>query len=201
MLDAAARPWLDRSLAPAARHLARCGITADQITVVGFALGMGSAVAVAFGSFTLGLALTLLNRLFDGLDGAVARATRLTDRGGFLDIALDFIFYAAVPLAFAVHDPTRNGLAAAALIASFLANGGAFLAYATIAANRGLKTVTQGRKSIYYLAGLAEGTETIIALCAFCLWPAAFPWLAGAFAALCAVSAMGRLIVGWRTLA
>jgi phosphatidylglycerophosphate synthase len=201
MLDAAVRPWLDRTLAPAARHLARRGITADQLTIAGFVIGLGAAVATGSGHFAIALVLILLNRLFDGLDGAVARITRPTDRGGFLDIAFDFVFYAAVPLAFAVHDPARNGLAAAALIASFFSNGGAFLAFAAIAARRGLTTTSQGTKSIYYIAGLAEGTETVVAFCAFCLWPSAFPWLAGAFAALCAISATGRLIIGWKTLA
>ena len=51
------------------------------------------------------LLLFILNRLFDGLDGAVARATRRTDRGGFLDIVFDFAVYGAVPLAFALREP------------------------------------------------------------------------------------------------
>ena len=63
----------------------------------------------------------LLNRALDGLDGALARLSRVTDRGAFLDIGLDFVFYAAIPLAFAVSDPAANALAAAVLLAAFSA--------------------------------------------------------------------------------
>ena len=62
----------------------------------------------------------------------------------------------------------------------------------------GLATSLQGEKSIYYLAGLAEGTETIAVFCAFCLWPAAFAVIALTFAAVCSVSAISRLVMGWR---
>jgi phosphatidylglycerophosphate synthase len=201
MFDATIRPWIDLTFNPLGRRLAQQGATADQVTIAGFALGLGSAFAIAAGQFKLSLTLIALNRVCDGLDGAIARATRPTDRGGFLDIVLDFVFYASVPLAFAFHDPAHNAVAAAALIAAFLANGGAFLAYAAAAAKRGITTTAQGSKSIYYMAGMAEGAETVLVFCAFCLWPEAFSWLAIAFAGMCALSAAGRLIIGWRTLA
>ena len=201
MLDAVARPLVDAVLDPAGRWLAHRGIAADHVTAAGFVLGLAAAAAIALGHAMIGLCLIAFNRLGDGLDGAIARATRPTDRGAFLDIALDFVFYAAIPLAFAIHDPDRNALAAAVLIASFLVNGAAFLAFAAIAAKRGMTTSAQGAKSIYYIAGLAEGTETIAAFTVFCLWPAGFAWCAYAFAAICGVSASARLIIGWKTLA
>ena len=200
MFDTALRPWIDPPLNATGRWLAAHGVTADQVTVAGFGIGLGAALSVAFGQFGLGLVLILSNRLADGLDGAIARATKPTDRGAFLDITLDFIFYASIPLAFALSDPARNALAAATLIASFLANGGAFLAYAIAAAKRGLATSAQGEKSMYYVTGLAEGGETIAVFCALCLWPDAFSWIAYVFATLCMLSAIGRLLVGWRTL-
>jgi phosphatidylglycerophosphate synthase len=144
MFDATIRPWIDLTFNPLGRRLAQQGATADQVTIAGFALGLGSAFAIAAGQFKLSLTLIALNRVCDGLDGAIARATRPTDRGGFLDIVLDFVFYASVPLAFAFHDPAHNAVAAAALIAAFLANGGAFLAYAAAAAKRGITTTAQG---------------------------------------------------------
>jgi phosphatidylglycerophosphate synthase len=200
MFDTAIRPWIDPPLNAIANRLVACGWRADHVTLVGFAIGLAAAGAIALGSFNGGLILIAANRLCDGLDGAVARAsgTGPTDLGGFLDIALDFVFYAAIPLAFAVADPARNALAAAALLAGFLVNGAAFLAYAAIAAKRGLTTTAQGPKSIYYLAGLAEGAETIAVFCAMCLWSSAFPALAYAFAALCAASALARLMIGLR---
>ena len=126
MFDTALRPWIDPPLNATGRWLAAHGVTADQVTVAGFGIGLGAALLVAFGQFGLGLVLILSNRLADGLDGAIARATKPTDRGAFLDITFDFMFYASIPLAFALSDPARNALAAATLIASFLANGGAF---------------------------------------------------------------------------
>src|SRR5712691_10771804 len=57
------------------------------------------------------------------------------------------------------------------LLASFVANGSAFLAFSTIAEKRGIVTTRQGQKSIYYLAGIAEGFETIAFMIAFCLFP------------------------------
>jgi phosphatidylglycerophosphate synthase len=198
MLDAKIRPWIDPPLDAAGRWLAGRSLAADQITVAGFLIGIGGAIVIALGQFALGLLFIAVNRLADGLDGAVARATRPTDRGGFLDIVLDFIFYASIPLAFAIRDPIANALPAAMLIAAFLANGAAFLAFAIVAAKRALATAAQGPKSFFYVAGLAEGLETIAVFCAFCLWPSAFPWLATAFAGLCILSALARLIAGWK---
>lgn len=201
MFDSAIRRRIDRPLDRAGAWIARRGIGADQVTLAGFAVGLLAAVSIAAGHPGIGLLLVLLNRLADGLDGAVARATRKTDRGGFLDIALDFIFYAAIPTAFAVLDPPRNALPAACLMAGFLANGGAFFAFALMAERRGIGTTAQGEKSLYYVAGLAEGGETILAFILFCLLPDGFPPLAYGFAAICGVSAGGRLLLGWRLLA
>jgi phosphatidylglycerophosphate synthase len=200
VFDTKLRPVIDGPLNAGGRRLAALGVGADQVTIAGFAIGIGAALAIAMGAFGLGLVLIGLNRLADGLDGAIARATQATDRGGFLDIALDFGFYAAIPLAFAVHDPASNALPAAFLIASFLANGTTFLAFAISAAKRDLTTTDQGAKSFFYMAGIAEGAETIAVFCAFCLWPDGFPWLAGGFAVLCFASASARVVAGWRSL-
>lgn len=200
MFDARVRPLINPPLAAAARMLVARGVSADRLTLARFALGLGAGVAIAFGAHALGLLLIAANRIADGLDGTIARLTGPTDRGGFLDIVLDFVFYAVVPLAFAANDPKANALAAALLIAAFLANGAAFLAFAIIAAKRGLATVAQGEKSFFFLTGLAEGTETIVVFCLFCVWPAAFPLLATLFALLCLVSAAARVATAYRAL-
>lgn len=200
MLDSRLRPLIDVPLGRMAAHLVARGITADQVTLAAFAAGMAAALAIALGAPLAGLALILAGRLGDGLDGAVARLTRKTDRGGYLDIVLDFIFYAAVPLAFAVAEPAANALPAALLLASFLANGSAFLAFAIMAEKRGLHTVAQGEKSLFYAMGLVEGTETIAFFCLFCLLPTAFPWLATAMALACLVSAIARIVAAYWVL-
>ncbi len=200
MLDAHVRPFIDPPLNHAGRMLARIGIGAIEMTLAGFVAGLCAAIAIAIGQPGWAIALILLSRLADGLDGAIARATHQTDLGGYLDIVLDFIFYGAIPLAFAIADPFRNALPAAVLLASFYASGSAFLAFAIMAEKRGLSTVVQGKKSLFYLTGLAEGTETIIFFLLCCLFPDAFRWLAYVFAAVCFVSTAARIVAGWRTL-
>src|SRR5690606_11034362 len=143
-----------------AAGLARKGVRADSATLIGFALGLPAMALVSAGHSWWALPAVLANRAADGLDGAIARQTRLTDRGGFLDIVCDFIDYAGIFFAFALLDPARTGLAAAFLIFSFMGTGSSFLAFAIMAARRGLETTARGRKSIYYLGGLTEGTET-----------------------------------------
>jgi phosphatidylglycerophosphate synthase len=201
MLDPIFRPIIHKPLDAAGRWLAGMGLSANQVTIAGLGLGLAAAIAIALGAFAIGLSLILLSRLADGLDGAVARATTPTDQGGFLDIALDFFVYAAIPLAFAVYDPSSNALSAALLLASFLANGSVFLAFAILAEKRALVSDFRGSKSIYYLGGIAEGSETIAFFAAFCLFPSAFPVLALIFGIICIVSAVARVRLGWNRLA
>lgn len=200
MFDARLRPLIDPPLAMAARRLAALGVAADMLTLAGLAAGLGAAIAIVQGAMGTALALFLLGRLADGLDGAVARLGEPSDRGGFIDIVADFAVYAAIPLAFAVAEPARNALAAATLLASFILSGISFLAFAAVAAKRGMTTTAQGQKAIFYLAGLAEGFETIVVFTAMCLWPGAFAPIAFAFAGLCFVSAAGRVVRAVRLL-
>ncbi len=196
MIDAYLLPLQRRVLTPPARLLVARGVHADQVTLVGFGAGLLAVVALAFGGFSLALVLLGLNRLADGLDGAIAREMEATDRGAFLDIALDFVFYALFPLGFALHHPD-NALPAAILIAAFVGTGSSFLAFATIAAKRGETAQSYPTKGIYYLGGLTEGFETIVFFAAICLWPAAFPALAYLFALACLITTLTRWHQGW----
>ena len=193
MFDAAARRLIDPSLNRIGRVLAGRGISANSVTLVGLALGLCAALLIAIGHPGLALLPLLASRLADGLDGAVARATRRTDFGGYLDITADFLFYGAVPMAFVWVEPARNGAAGAFLLTSFYFNGASFLGYATIAAKRGLQTQAQGLKSLYFSNGLLEGTETIGFFVALCLWPAHFAALGWVFGSLCFVTGALRL--------
>lgn len=198
MIDAALLPLQRAMMQPPAEALAAREIRADQVTVAGFALGLLAIPALAFHAYWLALALILINRVADGLDGAIARIKGPTDRGAFLDIALDFLFYALIPVGFALADPARNALAATILIAAFVGTGSSFLAFASIAAKRGMSTDAYPTKGIYYLGGLTEGAETILFFAAICLFPQAFPILAGIFAAACFVTTVTRWLMGWR---
>jgi phosphatidylglycerophosphate synthase len=198
MLDRAAIALLKPGIDRLARMLVAARIGADAITLAGFAIGLAGALAIAFGTPLPGLVLILASRLADGLDGAVARLTRPTDRGAFLDIALDFVFYASIPLAFAVHDPQANALAAAVLLAAFIGTGSSFLAFAVLAERRGLASSDYPNKGFFYLGGLTEATETLACFVAMCLWPAQFALLSYLFAGACALTTVARIAGGWR---
>jgi phosphatidylglycerophosphate synthase len=200
MLDRAANAALMPLLQAGARSLVRAGVSADAVSVTGFAVGMAAAVAIALQAYALGLALLLASRLADGLDGPVARLTQPTDRGAFLDITLDFLFYASIPLAFALADPAANALPAAVLLAAFIGTGSSFLAFAVLAQKRGLASNAYPNKGLYYLGGLTEATETLICFALMCIWPDKFPWWAYGFAVLCALTSVTRIVGGTRVL-
>ena len=200
MLDRAAIAILKPPLEAGARWLVRRGVGADAVTLAGFAIGTAAAVAIGLGHFHWGLALLLTSRVADGLDGAIARLTQATDRGAYLDITLDFLFYASIPLAFALADPAMNALPAAVLLAAFIGTGSSFLAFAALAAKRRLESLAYPEKGLYYLGGLTEATETLACFALMCLWPEHFGWWAYGFAALCALTIVTRIVSGAKAL-
>jgi phosphatidylglycerophosphate synthase len=201
VFDRRLQPLLARIYGPPARRLASRGIGADAVTIVGFAIGVAGSLFIGAGAFGLGLVLITLNRIFDGLDGALARVSGPTDRGAFLDISLDFVFYASVPFAFAVADPSANALPAAALLLAFMGTASSFLAFAAVAARRGDVEPAFPGKGIHYLGGLTEGGETIAVFVLMCLRPDWFAPLAYGFATLCLLTTLTRWVWGWRAFA
>lgn len=197
MFDAKLRPIIDPPLNAIGRALARMGIGADSVTLMGMVIGIGAGISIWQQAYGLGLALIALNRLLDGLDGAVARATQKTDFGGYLDIVSDFVFYVAIPLGFGLARP-ENLTWAMLLIATFTLTGVSFLAFATLAAKRGLETQAHGQKSFFFDTGLAEGAETIAFFVVMCLWPDGFMPLAIAFSGLCILTVLQRTVVARR---
>jgi phosphatidylglycerophosphate synthase len=198
MLDRLALRLTRPAVMALARPLARAGVSANALTWIGFAIGLLAAGLISQGAFLSALLAMGASRLCDALDGAVARQTQATDLGGFLDITLDFVFYASIPLGFALADPAKNALAAAVLLASFVGTASSFLAFAVLAAKRGLHNLAVPDKSFYFLGGLTEGTETLGFFAACCLWPAYFAPLAYGFAALCGLTLVCRVVWGMR---
>jgi phosphatidylglycerophosphate synthase len=198
VLDRAAVTLIKPAIDRLAAVLAAMGMGANLMTLTGFGIGMAAAALIATQHFLLAVLAILLSRLCDGLDGAIARRSHTTDAGGFLDIALDFVFYAAIPLAFAVADPQRNALAAALLLAAFCGTMSSFLAFAAIAAKRKMDNLAWPDKSFYFLGGLTEATETLTCFVAMCVWPEHFPVIAAVYAAMCLVTTVTRIWWGWR---
>jgi phosphatidylglycerophosphate synthase len=197
VFDARLRPLIDPPLNAAGRVLAGWGIGANAVTLAGLPLALGAGLAIAHHLYLLALGLILANRLLDGLDGAIARTSRVSDLGGYLDILADFAFYVAVPLGFGFAAPA-NTAPAMVLIASFTLTCASFVAFAAIAAKRGEETSAHGTKSFFYSTGLAEGAETIAVFAAMCLWPMWFPEIAWGYAALCLLTVIQRSLMARR---
>jgi phosphatidylglycerophosphate synthase len=198
MFDARLRPLIDPPLNALGRGLARRGIPANAVTLAGLVPALGAALAIAHEYTLAAFALILVNRFLDGLDGAVARASRITDFGGFLDTLTDYVFYVAVPVAFGLATPA-NTTPALLLVASFTLTCASFLVFAAIAGRRGRETSAHGAKSIFYSTGIAEGFETIAVFLAMCLWPEQFPAIAIGFALLCVLTVIQRSLLARST--
>ena len=199
MLDGALRRFIDPPLDAIARPLAEAGVSANGMTLGGFALGILVLPLLGSGAFNWALLAILGNRLADGLDGAIARRKGPSDFGAYLDIVCDFLFYGAVVFGFVLAAP-ENHLPGAFLLLSFIGTGSSFLAFAALAARRGLETSARGSKSLYYLGGLTEGSETIAFFVLCCLFPGAFGSLAWIFGALCWITTLTRVLAAWRAL-
>lgn len=192
----AVKPLLKRS----ARMLDQMGLSPNQVTLTGFMIGMTALPLLAFEHYSWALLAIVLNRLADGIDGELARLQGATDAGAYLDIALDFVFYATVVAGFALAAPETNALAAAFLLLGFMGTGSSFLAFAIMAERRGFEKMNYPSKGFYYLEGITEGTETIAFLVLMCLFPGAFAALAWGFFALCALTTLTRVVGGYHTL-
>ncbi|WLP93394.1 CDP-alcohol phosphatidyltransferase family protein [Psychrobacter sp. M13] len=201
MLDKYITPVIKPVLCPVVKKLHGYGITADQLTVVGFLIGMLAVPLLAFEHWYGALAAIALNRIFDGLDGELARyANQCSSAGGYLDITLDFLFYAAIPFGFILADPAQNAIAGALLLATFMGTGSSFLAFAIAAEKFDIEKPQFKYKSFYYLNGLTEGTETIALFIAFCIWPQHFALFATLFAIACTITIFTRIHGGYHTL-
>ncbi|MFV8450846.1 CDP-alcohol phosphatidyltransferase family protein [Vibrio campbellii] len=200
MLDSLSIKIIKWPLAQSAKLIDKCGVTANQTTLLGFALGCFALPALVAEQYTLALAFILLNRICDGLDGALARIQGITDAGGFLDISLDFLFYSLIPFGFVLANPEQNAVAGAFLIFSFIGTGSSFLAFAIMAGKRGIDNPVYKHKSLYYMSGLTEGTETIGCFVLFCLFPQHFAVIAYIFGAACWFTTFTRIYSGFQTL-
>jgi len=201
MLDRFVTPIIKPLLTPVVKRLDKRGVTPDQVTLFGFVIGLLAVPLLAQQLWLSALLMIVLNRILDGLDGALARYQKTANAaGGFLDICVDFLFYAAVPLGFALADPQQNALPAAVLLTVFIGTGSSFLAFAIPAEKLNLPRPQFANKSFYFLNGLTEGTETIAFFVAFCIWPTYFPELAYAFALLAAITVVTRIHGGYQTL-
>jgi phosphatidylglycerophosphate synthase len=155
-------------------------------------IGLGAIPAIATHHYWLGLALIVLNRACDALDGAVARQSAAKPLGQFLDMTLDLIFFAGLPFAFALADPSR-GLAAAFFVFGILASGASSLAFTVVAEEQGAAVTPRGYTALGYLARMMEDSEFFIAFVLACIAPQLFSVIAYIVGVLCFMTAGARI--------
>jgi len=183
MTDAVLRFPKERVLTPLARALPR-RIHPLAITLSGMVPGVWAAVEASRRHFALALALWLVNRLMDGLDGTVARVQgRQSDFGAYADIHADFVVYAAIPIgvAFAV-DSNIHWIATTVLLATFYLNTVSWAYLAALLERRGHESCGTFT-SITMPGGLIEGAETIVlysSMLAAPRWATEVVWIMGA---------------------
>ena len=212
MLDRSLRSLLERPLNAGAAAIDRPGVTPDGLTVAGLVLGLASAATAALQWWGVALALWLLSRVADGLDGTLARRrrSRLSARGetsppshagGFLDITADFVVYGATVVGVAFGASAQFDAPwwpFLLVLFVYYVNGTAFLAFSSIAERTG-RRLDDGR-SLSFLGRIAEGTETIAVhalwlILPFWAWQIALVW-----SVFVAVSAVQRIVAGYRRL-
>lgn len=178
-------PLLDRAAAP----LARRGVSPNSITVLACGLALVAAAVVAAGWPRAGVALWLVSRVGDGLDGALARMGRRTSAfGGYLDITLDMTAYAAMIVGFALTAP-------ALWLAWLAVMGGYVLAITTTlalsdAARAGGRSVSDTNRTFQFTRGVAEAGETSVMYVLWALFPGYLEWLVWGWAGVLAASAV-----------
>ncbi|MBW3562839.1 MAG: CDP-alcohol phosphatidyltransferase family protein [Actinobacteria bacterium] len=197
MLDRRARELTAPLWEAGGRRLAALGLSPAVATGVGFVIGVAACVAAALAWWWWALALWILNRIFDGLDGPLARLHGETGRGGFLDIMADFAIYGGFVVGVAVALPEAR-LACAALLAAYYVNGSAFLALSSLLERR--RTGSGDERSLRFVGGLAEGSETIIVHSALCVFPTHAALIAWVFAGAVLFTAGQRIVHGMRVL-
>lgn len=212
MLDATVRRALDRPLSELARFVDRPCVTPNRLTLLGLATGLASAATAAGQLWWWALGLWLFSRAMDGLDGPLARRrrspvhgdateSRASEAGGFLDITSDFVVYGATVVGVAIGVTAQYDVDwwpfLLVLLAYYL-NGTAFLAFSSIAERTGRQR--EDGRSLSFLGGLAEGTETIVVHAAWLVVPAHAGMIAAVWAAVVGVSAVQRIVAGFRDL-
>jgi len=174
-----------------AKEVHKSGISANMVTIFGFVIGMMAVNFLAMNMYFEALVCILVNRFCDSLDGAIARVEGITKFGVFLDVCLDFIFYAGVIFGFALADPYENATAACFLLFAFTASATSMLAYGIVTHNETKsKKDTISSESPFYLGGIAQGFETVCAFVLLCLMPFAFLPIAIALGCWCLLKAM-----------
>ena len=202
MLDALLRPLKERWLSPVAHAVGR-RVAPMTVTLAGFAVGLAAAVAAAYGVRDVALLLWMANRVLDGFDGTLARAQGAqSDLGGYVDLLLDFVVYAAIPFGLVLGSPSPpRAVTALALVGSFYVNAASWMYLSALLERRGHGASARGElTSVTMPAGLVGGTESLVFYSLFFVWPARLVPLFALMTALVLVTVAQRLAWAFRHL-
>ena len=193
MIDTKLNKFLKPTLNEIAKLLIKFGFKANFVTFAGFFFGLCCFYFIINSLFLLAIIFLFLNRLFDGLDGAIARLNGETDIGAFYDIILDFIFYSLFPIAFIFLD-LNYSYSICFLLLSFVATQTTFLASAWIIEKNKISISDGHKKSFFYSGGITEGFETIICFTLMLLFHEFIDYIAYIFGVLCWITFFCRII-------
>ena len=192
MIDAKLNTIFKPILVVFAKQLIKLNINPNVITFVGFFFGICCFYSIANAMFIYAFIFLCLNRLCDGLDGALARLIGETDLGAFYDIVLDFLFYSLFPISFIILD-LNNSYSICFLLLSFVATQTSFLASAWIIEKNKLSISDGQKKSFFYAGGITEGFETIVCFIMMLFFNEFVNYIAYVFGILCWITFITRV--------
>ncbi|RMG96752.1 MAG: CDP-alcohol phosphatidyltransferase family protein [Chloroflexi bacterium] len=201
MLDNHLRETKEQIFLHLAASLRLSQIQPIYLTLIAFVCGLVATLFLAFGQYIPGFFFWFCNRFFDGLDGTVARnANRQSDLGGYLDIMLDFVIYALLPLALVIANPSfLAAISLAFMLATFYINAASWM-YLSALLEKLQHANPRRFTSVVMPEGLIGGAETIFFFSLFILWPDAIILLFGLFGTLVLATAVQRIIWAIRHL-
>ncbi len=191
MLDRFLGPASERLLGGWATLVLQSGLTPNRLTLIGFFFGLAAAISAGLQAYALALILVLLNRLFAGLSGVMARMSLKTAFGSYLALVCDIAIVASFIFFFSL------GMMSSGLAAAF-----AIFAYGLMIATWLARVCFERRSDPLSLirGGLVGNSETIFFLALCCVMPQWFPALAALFGLLCLAAAVLHFAAGMKTL-
>ncbi|MGL4722619.1 MAG: CDP-alcohol phosphatidyltransferase family protein [Desulfovibrionaceae bacterium] len=198
--DSTFRKYIDPILSPLVQRIPE-SVTPIHITLIGFLLGMLAPLFIYMHFYTVAFFFIIINRICDALDGNLAQYRKTQSfAGAFLDIVLDFIFYASIPFAFGFTGTKIYAYFSLLCLFSIFLSAVAFLAFSILATKSSLTNPEYAKKSFYYMSGMIEGTETILYLLFITLFPSLFLFATGLFSLACLYTGIQRIFRGTHIL-
>jgi archaetidylinositol phosphate synthase len=186
MLDSKARKTIQPIFEWSANFFIKRNISANQVTLIAFVIGLIPSVLIYFGVPSLiAIVVLWISGFLDAVDGTVARKTKTSSPfGTIMDITFDRVVEISLILVFALK--FSNNVFAFVLLAC------AIIVSMTIFLTVGAASDKVSEKTFYYQAGLAERTEGFIMFSIMALLPQYIDILAFIFAGLIIFTALQR---------